>query len=274
MNDKNRNLLVRVVSALTLFPIVMVLVYLGGLWTAALYAVAAAACAWEYYTITGVTGRGPGLVGILGAAAMPLFPIVIPQHAGDLAFWWIAGFHIFFFSWFLFTGAIKESPGKIAHLTTGFIYASVGTVALSFVRIREDGGWWTVVAMLLTWSNDTFAYFFGRFLGKHKMNPEVSPNKTWEGFAGGMLGSVGMMFFLRGVFFDRMTVQDCIILGILGGIFGPLGDFCESMLKRSYGVKDSGKSIPGHGGMLDRVDALLFNAFLVFCYLQFARGFV
>jgi phosphatidate cytidylyltransferase len=99
----------------------------------------------------------------------------------------------------------------------------------------------------------------------------VSPNKTWEGFAGGFLGSVGGLFIARLVF-PVLRPLDCVVLGLAGGVVGPLGDLCESMLKRAYGAKDSGVLIPGHGGILDRVDALLFNAPLVYVYLMAARG--
>ena len=99
----------------------------------------------------------------------------------------------------------------------------------------------------------------------------MSPNKTWEGFAGGMVGSIGGLFIVKYGFFSGMTWLDCVAMGLLGGVLGPAGDLCESMLKRSYKVKDSGKMIPGHGGMLDRVDALLFNAPMVLLWVQFAR---
>ena len=128
-------------------------------------------------------------------------------------------------------------------------------------------------ALVITWANDTAAYFAGRFLGRHKLYPAVSPNKTWEGFFGGMVGSVGGMFIARAGFFPEFTVVDCVVLGVGGrDRSAPSGDLCESMLKRAYGVKDSGKMIPGHGGMLDRIDALLFNAPLVFVYVQFVPG--
>jgi phosphatidate cytidylyltransferase len=86
------------------------------------------------------------------------------------------------------------------------------------------------------------------------------------------VGSVGGMFITRAFFYPVLTVTDCLVLGVAGGILGPIGDLCESMLKRAYGVKDSGRIIPGHGGILDRIDALLFNAPLVFVYITFVRG--
>jgi phosphatidate cytidylyltransferase len=160
----------------------------------------------------------------------------------------------------------------VAHLVTGFLYGSVGLTAACALRQMHDGLAWVIASLVITWSNDTSAYFAGRFLGRHKLYPEVSPNKTWEGFAGGMLGSIAGMFIARGFFFPLFTVTDCLFLGVFGGILGPLGDLCESMLKRAYGVKDSGRAMPGHGGILDRIDALVFNAPLTFVYVTFLRN--
>jgi phosphatidate cytidylyltransferase len=174
--------------------------------------------------------------------------------------------------WHLLTGPLEDAPTRTAHIVMGCGYGGGGMTALMAVRNLDNGGaWWLVAALTITWMNDTCAYFAGRLFGRHKLYPEVSPNKTWEGFFGGMLGSIAGLFILKYGFFDQVTVADCIVMGVLGGVLGPAGDLCESMLKRSYGVKDSGKIIPGHGGMLDRVDALLFNAPMVLIYVQFAR---
>jgi phosphatidate cytidylyltransferase len=89
-----------------------------------------------------------------------------------------------------------------------------------------------------------------------------------------MVGSVGGLVVARAFFFPSLTWADCFIAGIAGGIFGPLGDLCESMLKRAYQVKDSGKIIPGHGGLLDRIDALLFNAPMLYVYVTFVRPLI
>jgi phosphatidate cytidylyltransferase len=86
-----------------------------------------------------------------------------------------------------------------------------------------------------------------------------------------MVGSIGGLLIVKYGFFPKMTIVDCFALGSLGGVLGPMGDLCESMLKRAYGVKDSGNIIPGHGGMLDRIDALLFNAPAALLYVQFVR---
>jgi phosphatidate cytidylyltransferase len=148
------------------------------------------------------------------------------------------------------------------------MFGGLGLMALSWLRLLPGTGMgWVMTALTLTWANDTCAYFAGRFLGRHKLYPEVSPNKTWEGFFGGMAGSVASLVVLKLGFYPFLNWADCLIVGVAGGVFGPVGDLVESMLKRAYGVKDSGKIIPGHGGVLDRIDALLFNAPMVCAYV-------
>lgn len=266
MNDKNKNLLVRVVSALLLLPIVLWLLWRGGYWFGGLLAFAAGVCASEYYAITGKTLGPAQWVGIAAAALLPLFPPWMGEHFTAAAFWTVMG--VFFFAWifFLVRGPLAEAPTRAAHLVTGMIYGGVGLVALSALRDLRHGFEWVFCALIVTWGNDTCAYFAGRFLGKHKLYPAVSPNKTWEGFYGGLAGSILGMLIARWTFFGALTVADCFAVGVLGGLLGPLGDLCESMLKRAYQVKDSGRLIPGHGGLLDRIDALIFNAPMVFLY--------
>ena len=271
MTEKNRNLLVRVVSAAVLLPIVLYLLYRGGFWAAGLLGVAAAACAHEYLTITLKQLSPVAWFTVAMAAVMPVLPVATPEHATQLAVG-LTGVVLFAgWTWHLVYSPLQDAPVRIAQLLTAFVYGSGGLTSLAAVRMLPEGGWWVVTALVITWGNDTSAYFAGRFLGKHKMYPEVSPNKTWEGFAGGMVGAVAFLFVQRQFFFPELTVVDCFVLGILGSILGPVGDLSESMLKRTYGVKDSGKIIPGHGGMLDRIDALIFNAPLVLLYVEFAR---
>jgi phosphatidate cytidylyltransferase len=118
-----------------------------------------------------------------------------------------------------------------------------------------------LTAGVVTWLNDTMAYFGGKLLGKRipaKMYPLISPNKTWIGSIWGMAGSVGGVFLLRWAFGVDYPWLPLLGLGLVGGALGQLGDLAESMFKRSAGVKDSGNLLPGHGGMLDRIDAFLF----------------
>lgn len=272
MNDKNRNLVVRIVSALVLLPVVVGLLFAGGWWSAALMAVAAAACASEYYSIVWKRLGPIAWVGIVGAALLPIFPMLSPDRAWTWAFFTVG--LMFFVTWIyhLIRGPLPEAPVRASHALTGLVYGGFGLATLSALRLMpETGMGWVIAVLAVTWLNDTCAYFAGRFLGRHKLYPEVSPNKTWEGFFGGMAGSIAGMFLLKFSLYPFLTVLDCVVIGIGGGILGPCGDLVESMLKRAYQVKDSGKLIPGHGGFLDRIDALLFNAPLVFAWAAFVR---
>ncbi|HEY1037850.1 MAG TPA: phosphatidate cytidylyltransferase [Bacteroidia bacterium] len=120
--------------------------------------------------------------------------------------------------------------------------------------------------LLLIWSNDTFAYLVGSFIGKNKMFERISPGKTWEGTIGGGILTIAASFLIY-KFLGKLDLMDWIIVSVIVVIFGTLGDLVESMLKRSVGVKDSGKIMPGHGGILDRFDSLIMVAPFVFLYL-------
>ena len=123
-----------------------------------------------------------------------------------------------------------------------------------------------LLVFVLIWANDTFAYLTGRLLGKHKLFERISPGKTVEGSIGGLVFTLaGIMVYSHYV--DWLSLGEAIGLGLIAVVFGTLGDLCESMLKRQAGVKDSGKLIPGHGGILDRFDSILFAMPFVYVYL-------
>ena len=272
MNEKNRNLVVRIVTALVLLPAVVVLLVLGGWWTAGLVAVAAGACALEYELIT-QRRLGPAeILAVIGAGLIPLGAAMHPVGFTMVAAWILWGVFVAASVQSLFTPEREHAPTRTAHVVTGCLYGGLGLGPIAALRVGPEGLQWVISALVITWANDTCAYFAGRLFGRHKLHPAVSPNKTWEGFAGGAVGSVGGMFIARWVAFPALTSVDCVALGLLGAVLGPLGDLCESLLKRAHGVKDSGTLIPGHGGLLDRVDALLFNAPAVYLYVVAVRG--
>lgn len=138
----------------------------------------------------------------------------------------------------------------------------------------DHGGWVVVLVMSVIFGADTGGYFFGRFLGRHKLYPKISPKKTIEGLLGGVLLGTGAAFLAKAVFpgHAALSVLDCLALGFIGAGAGVIGDLVESMLKRAWGVKDSSNLIPGHGGALDRIDALLFAGPLCLYYLQVVVG--
>ena len=137
----------------------------------------------------------------------------------------------------------------------GFLLAYV-----SLIRNLADGRLWVLFLIATVWAGDISALLIGSFFGKHKLYPRISPNKTFEGLGGAMVGSIIVALVFAFLFIPRLQKGVCIFLAIGVGILGQLGDFTESMLKRSARVKDSGTLIPGHGGMLDRLDSFLFSA--------------
>jgi phosphatidate cytidylyltransferase len=138
------------------------------------------------------------------------------------------------------------------------------------LQIITRWGGYTVVSVFATiWICDTAAYFGGLTLGRHKLFERVSPKKTWEGAAFGLVFAFLSMLAARALALDYLTVQDALILGGIVGIFGQLGDLVESRFKRDAGVKDSSSIIPGHGGVLDRFDSLVFVAPIVYLYIDF-----
>ncbi len=124
---------------------------------------------------------------------------------------------------------------------------------------------------VLIWSSDSFAYFSGRLFGKHKMAPKISPKKTWEGFAGGVILTLILGFFIEKYFPELRG--NWIVVGFLVSTFAPIGDLVESQLKRTFGVKDSGNIIPGHGGILDRLDSFIICAPVVYLYFILEKLF-
>ncbi len=126
-----------------------------------------------------------------------------------------------------------------------------------------------LLPFVLTWCNDSMAFFVGRRCGRRKFFPSISPNKTWEGVLGGVLGVVVAAFIYQQVYATYLSWFDCMALGVGTAIIAPIGDLVESMIKRDVKVKDAAATIPGHGGVLDRFDSLLFTAPLIYYYLRF-----
>ncbi len=173
---------------------------------------------------------------------------------------------------FLFISALyqkREFPfHDISYSVLGILYAAVPFVffiGLGFIQ-GEFNPYIPLGFLIMLWSNDTGAYLSGRSFGKHKLFERISPNKTWEGFIGGVLLALVISLNLE-QYFGSLPKWQWASMAIIIGVFGTLGDLVESMLKRSLGVKDSGNILPGHGGLLDRFDGLLIAAPLVYFFL-------
>jgi phosphatidate cytidylyltransferase len=169
-------------------------------------------------------------------------------------------------------GDIASATGRLGVAVFSVFYLGGFSAPLALLqRDVADGPFWVFVAIAVTFANDTGAYFAGRAFGRHKLYPVISPSKTVEGAFGGLAGGVISAWICHATFFPDLTLRDCLLVAVPAAVLGPIGDLLESMIKRSAGVKDSGRMLPGHGGVLDRVDALLFVTAWVYAYTTLLR---
>lgn len=255
----------RLIVSIVLIPIITIIVLVGGWAMAAVLAGVFSIAAWEYWRIFRQGGYQPSLaVLITGVSAL-----VIARH-----------FHEFNNSDIVLAVCVLlamaaqvigyEKGDRAAALNFnitlgGILYIGwLGSYLMS-VRDLPNGQWWLLLVLPACWLADGFAYFVGRKFGRHKMSPRVSPKKTWEGYIGGILfGALGTMLLalLWHILAPEVTALKGLVLGLVIAVASPLGDLGESMLKREFGVKDSGNVLPGHGGILDRIDSWLWAAVL------------
>lgn len=171
---------------------------------------------------------------------------------------------------------IPSVAGRYAATVAGIAYAGFLTTFLAFLKRIDPGhaGDTVVLVLIVAWVADTGGYFAGRYLGKSKLYEAVSPKKTWAGLWGGLAGALVGVIVLEVLVADWLTWLDVVLIAIPGCLLGQMGDLAESLIKRSVGVKDSGSLLPGHGGILDRIDAVLFIAPYVYVYLlvRFSLG--
>jgi phosphatidate cytidylyltransferase len=168
---------------------------------------------------------------------------------------------------------VDTAAREVAFALLAFLYIPFLLMHLVQLRQTHFGIQWLFVIMLIVMSNDSTAYYFGSAFGKHRLYPLVSPKKSIEGAVGGLVGSLVGALLAKFIFFPQLTFSDAVVTALVVGMFGQAGDLFESLLKRSFGVKDSGTIIPGHGGVLDRLDSILFAAPITYYYvLFFFRG--
>jgi len=259
----------RVITALWGIPLLIAAVWFSEPlpWFTVLAAIAGVAAAIEFYRMVDAS-RVPPLT-VFGLVWVLLF-IISPHFGYDfLVPLLLTSALVLSLIWLVLRRQREAAFIGWAWTMAGILY--IGWLLSYLVALRglDDGRNWLLLALFATVGSDTAAFFVGRALGRHRLAPQISPGKTWEGFIGGILGAIVicLLFILIPALRLPIGYGGAIILGLLVSIMGQLGDLVESLLKRNMGVKDSGRLMPGHGGILDRMDSVVFAGIVVYYYV-------
>jgi phosphatidate cytidylyltransferase len=267
------NLFTRVVVAFVFAPLIIYITLLGKLPFLIFIEILIILGLWEFFRLSKTK-----------SSEIPKIPLIIlGVFLGLSAYLWGEKVFLFFILGILYLSALilvikgktEGATFNLALSLLGFFY--VAGLFSYLILLRElspetsykIGGLWIVYLLLCIWSCDTFAYFIGAPLGKHPLSSKVSPKKTVEGFGGGILGAIAAAFFSYFVFFSSAQLKDLLFVSAIVALVGQVGDLTESLFKRDAQLKDTSHIIPGHGGILDRFDSLLFVAPIVYYYLKF-----
>ena len=183
----------------------------------------------------------------------------------------LAALVVLTFFWSLFGELGAHLVGRIAMTGFGVLWIGVGFAYVLLVRDFQHGMALTILIFACTIMADTMAFFVGKAIGRHKMAPHVSPGKTVEGAIGGLIGAIIAALIVR-IYSPWLPTADAVLLGLIVGVVGQWGDLFESTFKRDFRVKDSGRILPGHGGVLDRFDSLLFAGFVAYWFSLLLLG--
>ncbi len=262
-------LTVRVAVATLFIPFLVLLTKAGGVPLLVLVEIMVLVGLAEFYGLVERCGIRP--MRVLGLAAASL---VLVGMGGYLP--WDPGQMLLLTTVILLlVGMVKLNAGLMtatAATLLGIVYVALAFGHVLMLRRMEPEGWrLALLPFALTWSCDTGAYLVGSTLGRHRMAPSISPRKSWEGGVAGLLASLCVAFVARSWFAPFLSLWQCFELGAMVGVLAQVGDLVESKMKREAGVDDSSRLVPGHGGVLDRLDSLLFAVPATFCYLR-ARG--
>ncbi len=249
-------LLSRLLVAVFLLPFVVGVVYLGGWWLFGVAFFAGLLALHELYRMA--RDRRPLVIAGYAGFALALLGLQL----GDVS-WMLGGVLATLFLSFVFYGLsdIRTSATTSFGITLlGVVWVGTGLGLLLLVRDIPEHGFWAAIAVMFTvFAADTVAFFVGRTLGRHRMAPAISPAKTWEGLVAGALAAMAVAFLI--LYKDRddfLTIPETLLLGAAVAVAAVFGDLFESAVKRDLQMKDSGRLLGGHGGMLDRLDALLW----------------
>ena len=264
------NALLRILTAVIGAPLLLGLAYLGGWYFGVLVLVLGMLAQYEVYGMMEQGGvrawkvAGLALGGVLALRAFVPFalPLAVVGFLGLLA-------------WSPFT-KVEKPLSSLGATVLGAFYPTALLAFLTDLRLAQgpsvgdlEAFYLTLTVLLLIWATDILAYYTGKAIGKHKLAPAVSPKKTWEGSVGGALGAVLVAVALKLTLISFLDWSHVVALALICGVVSQVGDLAESRFKRSVGVKDSGRMLPGHGGLLDRFDAALLAVPLAYLYLAY-----
>ncbi len=244
------NLLMRVFSALVLIPVVLVCVWQGSPWFAAMLAVVVLAAGAEWRSVAVIERAGLRMQSIM----VPLFVLVVGEVAGPAA-----GLFALVVGMVLAVGTFSAPWNERAWALAAHLHLGLAVVALLFLRLQPAVGLDLVLFLfVMVWMSDIGGYVAGRLIGGPRLAPRISPNKTWAGAAGAALFAIAAAAAMARV--AGVDAEPALGIALLLSLATQCGDLFESWVKRHFDVKDSGTLIPGHGGVLDRIDGLLFAA--------------
>ena len=256
----------RVIVTVIILPLAILMIYFGGFFYQGLIILFLAAAAWEYMRLLNRMNLHPAkLLVMAGVIALgvsrALFGFSYSSAILTIMLLSLAAWHIMQYEQKETSPAADFGASISVFMYIGFL----GSYLLS-LRALPNGMWWTFLVLPTVWFSDSGAYIIGTLIGKHKIAPKTSPNKTWEGYFGGVitgvLASLGLVLLYNRTFEAGLTVTpvEGALLGLAISLLITLGDLTESMIKRQSGEKDSGKLMPGHGGVFDRLDSLFWAA--------------
>jgi phosphatidate cytidylyltransferase len=260
----------RVISGLLFLPIFYLVVWrLSPAYFTALVLIAAAVGQYEFYRMARVRGINPNalLGGVIGALIVLEFYHPVLTGEGKVLFITVCMFLV------MLTRLFSPRPVDSAIEDISSTFLGVFYVALLFafqvgIIMGSEGRQWIVFLYFIIWASDIGAYSIGIPFGKHRLYEKISPKKSIEGLIGALAASAGMALLCRVWFMPSLGLEETVAIGLVLAAVGTLGDLTESLLKRAAGVKDSGGIIPGHGGILDRMDSMLFAAPVLYYYLK------
>jgi phosphatidate cytidylyltransferase len=262
------NTTVRVIVSMLFIPVIVVLAYLGGIYFLSFLTIIGLISFYEFCKLAENKKTSP----MLTLGAFFIIVLIVNSHFHFIAYYELLLFIVFslvVIELFRNKGSAILNIGVtlLGLFYIGLFISGIGEIR-DFFPQTEKGAYLIISILATIWICDSAAYFGGTALGKHKLFPRVSPKKSWEGALFGFIFSIGAMVLARNMVLEFLLLRDVIILGVIVGTVGQLGDLAESLLKRDAGVKDSSNLIPGHGGIFDRFDSFIAVAPIIYLYLK------